>query len=274
MKFAHANFLALGACTWGQSFGAAEKITARSFFAKCTPRDHYNGDGASQAPLASVLRSQGRACPQRGNRTSDRNFFLGETLLRQAPEPREPKRRTRMVPMRNLLVLSAAVSALALVSTHQVAALSPGVSANSPHGLVHKAQKSDNTPGAQGKDATPGAQGKDGAQGAAKQNQRSGGSSAQNKGDQGSNKSDRGANMRSSEKSARGGRQGARVDVNVNRGRHGQRDRADRRTRVGVAVDRGHRSRRDVDVGVRSYGYSGGVDCKEIVRRYRQCFAR
>src|SRR5262249_36895919 len=112
-----------------------------------------------------------------------------------------------MVPMRNLLVLSAAASALALVSTHQVAALSPGVSANSPHGLVQKAQKSDNTPGTQGKDATPGAQGKDSAQGGAKANQRSGGSSAQNKGDQGSNrsssaqnKSDRGANMRSSEK--------------------------------------------------------------------------
>src|SRR5262245_26369606 len=189
-----------------------------------------------------------------------------------------------MVPMRNLLVLSAAVSALALVSTHQVAALSPGVGANSPPGLVHKAQKSDATPGAQGKDATPGAQGKDGAQRGTEPSQRSQGSnrssSAQDKGDRGSNrsssaqnKSDRGSKMRSGEKSARG-QQRTNVDINVNRGRHGYRDRVDRRARVGVAVDRGHRSRRDVDVGVRSYGYSGGgADCKEILRRYRQCVA-
>src|SRR5262245_65300974 len=95
-----------------------------------------------------------------------------------------------MVPMRNLLVLSAAVSALALVSTHQVAALSPGVDANSPHGLVHKAQKSDATPGTQGKDATPGAQGKDGAQKGTERSQGSNrASSAQDKGDRGSNRS-------------------------------------------------------------------------------------
>src|SRR5262245_19805497 len=159
-----------------------------------------------------------------------------------------------MVPMRNLLVLSAAVSALALVSTHQVAALSPGVGANSPPGLVHKAQKSDATPGAQGKDATPGAQGKDGAQRGTEPSQRSQGS---NRSSSAQDKSDRGSKMRSGEKSARG-QQRTNVDINVNRGRHGYRDRVDRRARVGVAVDRGHRSRRDVDVGVRSYGYSGG----------------
>ena len=191
--------------------------------------------------------------------------------------------------MRNLLVLSAAASALALVSTHQVAALSPGATATSPHGLVHQAQKSDDTPGAQGKD---------GAQRGAEPGQRSQGgnrsSTAQDKGgnrsstaqDKGGNRSstaqdkggERSTNMRSTDKSARGGRQHTNVDVNVNRGRHGQRDRLDRRARVGVAVDNRHRSRRDVNVGVRSYGYSNrgsygysNTSCQEILRRYKQC---
>lgn len=163
--------------------------------------------------------------------------------------------------MRNLLVLSAAASALALVSTHQVAALSPGATATSPHGLVHKAQKSDDTPGVRGQD---------GAQRGVEPGQRSEGGNrsgaAQNKG---------GTNMRASEKGARAGQQRTNVDVNVGRGRHGHRDRVDRRTRVGVAVDNRHRSRRDVDVGVgvRGYGYTH-AGCQEILRRYRQCVAR
>jgi hypothetical protein len=164
--------------------------------------------------------------------------------------------------MRNLLVLSAAVSALALVSTHHVAALAPGGSATSPQGLVHKAQKSGETPGAQGKDgaqrgAEPGKRSEGGARSGA----------AQDKGEKG------GTNMRTGEKGTRGAQQRSEVDVNV-RGRQGQRDRVDRRTRVGVAVDNRSRSgRRDVDIGVRGYGYSN-ANCQEILRRYRQCTAR
>jgi hypothetical protein len=172
-----------------------------------------------------------------------------------------------MVPMRNLLVLSAAASVLALVSTHHVAALSPGASATGPQGLVHKAQKSDDTPGAQGKD---------GAQRGAEPGKRSEGGTrsgaAQDKGEKA------GTNMRTGEKGTRGAQQRSNVNVDVNRGRNGHRDRVDRRTRVGVAVDNRHRSgRRDVDIGVRGgvrgYGYSSG-NCQEILRRYRQCTAR
>jgi hypothetical protein len=164
--------------------------------------------------------------------------------------------------MRNLLVLSAAASALALVSTHQVAALSPGATATSPHGLVHKAQKSDDTPGVRGQD---------GAQRGVEPGKRSEGG---NRSGTGQDKAERGTNMRSSEKGARTGQQRTNVDVNVGRGRHGHHDRVDRRTRVGVAVDNRHRSRRDVDVGVggRSYGYTH-AGCQEILRRYRQCVA-
>jgi hypothetical protein len=164
--------------------------------------------------------------------------------------------------MRNLLLVSAAVSALALVSTHQVAALSPGAPA-SPHGLVHKAQKSDDTPGARGKD---------GAQRGVEPGQRSEGG---NRSGTAQDKGDRGTNMRSGDKGARTGQHRTNVDVNVGRGRQGHHDRVDRRTRVGVAVDNRHRSRRDVDVGVgvRSYGYTPG-GCQEILRRYRQCVAR
>ena len=165
--------------------------------------------------------------------------------------------------MRNMLVLSAAVSALALVSTHQVAALSPGASTTSPQGLVHKAQKSDDTPGARGKDgaqrgAEPGQRTESGTRSGA----------AQEKGEK------RDTNVRTGEKGTRGAQQRNSVNVNVDRGRHGHRDRVDRRTRVGVAVDNRYRSgRRDVDIGVRGYGYSSS-NCQEILRRYRQCTAR
>jgi hypothetical protein len=164
--------------------------------------------------------------------------------------------------MRNLLVLSAAVSTLALVSTHHVAALSPGAGVTSPQGLVHQAQKSGDTAGAPGKD---------GAQRGAEPGQRSEGGTrsgaAQDKGEKGD------TNMRAGEKGTRGAQQRNEVDVNV-RGRQGNRDRVDRRSRVGVTIDNRSRSgRRDVDVGVRGYGYSN-TNCQEILRRYRQCTAR
>src|SRR5262245_11920830 len=184
-----------------------------------------------------------------------------------------------MVPMRNLLVLSAAASVLALVSTHHVAALSPGANATSPQGLVHQEQKSDDTTGAQGKDgaqrgAEPGKRSEGGMRSGAAQNK--GEKGAQNKGEKS------GTNIRTGEKGTRGAQQRSNVNVNVNRGRHGHRDRADRRTRIGVAVDNRHGSgRRDVDIGVRGgvrggargYGYSP-TNCQEILRRYRQCTAR
>jgi hypothetical protein len=179
-----------------------------------------------------------------------------------------------MVPMRNLLVLSAAASVLALVSTHQVAALSPGATASNPGALVHKTQKSDDTSGAQGQT---------GAQRGAEPGQRSEGgnrsSAGQDKGDRGSNMRSGDTNTRSGQKGTRNAQQRTNVDVNVGRGRHGQRDRAGRQTRVGVAVDNRHRSgRRDVDIGVsgsrsgRGYGYTS-TGCQEILRRYRQCVA-
>jgi hypothetical protein len=174
--------------------------------------------------------------------------------------------------MRNLLVLSAAASALALVSTHHVAALSPGASATNPQGLVHKAQKSDDTPGARGKDgaqrgAEPGNRG-GGAEPGKRSEDGTRAGAAQDKGET------RGTNMRTGEKGTRGTQQRGNVNVNVDRGRHGHRDRVDRRTRVGVAVEDRRRSGRGaVDVGVRGYGYSP-ANCQEILRRYRQCTAR
>src|SRR5262245_7351599 len=128
-----------------------------------------------------------------------------------------------MVPMRNLLVLSAAASALALISTHQVAALSPGMTAKNPHGLVQNAQKSDDSSGARGQD---------GAQRGAEPGKSSEGgkrsSTAQQKGESGKNMQSGDNNMRSgqdktrsSEKGARGAKQRTDVNVNVNRGRHG-----------------------------------------------------
>jgi hypothetical protein len=157
-----------------------------------------------------------------------------------------------MAQMRNLLMLSAAASVLALgFSAHHVAALS----ADKPlslEGVVQKVQKADEkgTAGG-GKDTGTRAQDKSGDRGPTQ------GKDAQ---------------MRSGDKDARGGQQRSNVDVNVDRGRRG--DRVNRRTTVGVDVDRRRRSGgRDVDVGVRSYGY-GGVDCQDLLRRYRQCRAR
>jgi hypothetical protein len=184
--------------------------------------------------------------------------------------------------MRNMLVLSAAASALALVTTHQVAALSPGASATSPQGLVHKAQKSDDTSGArgqdgaqrgaQGQDTQRGAQGQGGTQRGAEPGQRNeGGTRAGAAQDKGERATDR----RAGERGTRSVQQRSNVDINVDRGRRGHRDRVDRRTRVDVDVDtrRPRSGRRDVDIGVRSYGYSP-ANCQEILRRYRQCTAR
>jgi hypothetical protein len=178
--------------------------------------------------------------------------------------------------MRNLLMLSAAVSVLALgVSTQQAAALFPGATANGSAAFVQKVQQKGDEKGSgavQGKDTgarTDGGQAR---------------SAAQSQGD-------RGGQARSGEAKAHGGQhRSSKVDVNVDRGRHGYRSdrrarvgvdvnrgrhgyRNDRRTRVGVDVDR-RRGYRGGDVGVRqSYGYTAG-NCQEILRRYRQCVAR
>jgi hypothetical protein len=152
--------------------------------------------------------------------------------------------------MRNLLVLSAAASVLALgVSIQQAGALIPGATATGSSAFVQKVQQKGEEKG------TAGAQGKD-------TGARTGGA-AQSQGD-------KGGQVRSGE--ARGGqRRSTNVDANVDRGRHGYR--GDRRTRIGVDVDR-RRGLRSGDVGVRrSYGYTAG-NCQEILRRYRQCVAR
>jgi len=155
--------------------------------------------------------------------------------------------------MRNLLMLSAAASVLALAfSAHHVAALS-GDKPISLERLVQKVQKTDEKgPGSGGKNPAPGA--------------------AQDKsGDRGATQ-DKGAQMQSGDRSADKGARGGQQRSNVDRARRG--DRVNRRTTVGVDVDRRRRSGgRDVDVGVRSYGY-GGVDCQDLLRRYRQCRAR
>jgi hypothetical protein len=169
--------------------------------------------------------------------------------------------------MRNLLVLSTAASVLALgISAHQAAATFPGTDAISPEKSVLKIQKSDEKgPGTRGQDAGGKAADPGGRGGSGK-----GVGASQDKGDR--------AQMRSGDKGARGGQQGTNVDVNVDRGRRG--DRAGRRTSVDVDVDRGRRrSGRDVDVNVRGYGAGygytrGGSSCQEILRRYRQCIAR
>ena len=180
--------------------------------------------------------------------------------------------------MRNLLMLSAAASVIAIgMSAYHAAALSPCANSASPDGIVLKVQKSDEKGpgprdgGAKGGDS--GARGQDGGKGAgsATQEKRSDPGVAQDKGD-------RGGQVRSGGKGARGdgakGQQRSNVDVDV-RGRRGDRDRADRRTRVDIDVDRRRRSGgRDVDVGVWGYGYSSRVSCQDILRRYRQCIAR
>jgi len=173
--------------------------------------------------------------------------------------------------MRNVLMLSAAVSALALgIGAHHVAALSPGAKAVSSDGLVQQVQKGGESTGSR---QSPGAgkgddRGKDGAR--AKDGAKDGGPTAR----QGEG-SDRGAKMRSGDKGARGddakSRQRSKVDVDV-RGRRG--DGADRRTRVDIDVDRRRRPGRDVDVNIRGgYGYTP-TGCQDLLRRYRQCIGR
>ena len=200
--------------------------------------------------------------------------------------------------MRNLLMLSAAASVIAIgMSAYHAAALAPGANSASPDRIVLKVQKSDEKgPGPRdgsAKGGDSGVRGQDGGKGAgsgATQEKRSDRGVAQDKGD-------RGGQVRSGDKGARGdgakGQQRSNVDVDV-RGRRGDRDRADRRsrvdidvnrdrrgyradrrTRVDVDVDRRRRSGgRDVDVGVGGYGYSSRVSCQDILRRYRQCMAR
>lgn len=179
--------------------------------------------------------------------------------------------------MRNVLVLSAVASVLSFgISAHQAGALSPGIGAITPEGLVQNVQKSDEKGGGarDGGGKGPGA--------------------VQDKGSDraGQDKGDRGA-QRSGDKATRG-QKGTNVDVDADRGRRGERGRADRRTnvdvdvrggrgdrgrvdrrtRVDIDVDRRRRARgRDVDVDVRSYGYRPG-NCQDILRRYRQCIAR
>lgn len=117
---------------------------------------------------------------------------------------------------------------------------------------------------------------------------------AQGKGDQGARMGQSGSGARSGQRRAAtngGGERGERagstrsdVDINV-RGRNAQRDRFDRRTRVDVDRSR-QDGGRDVEVGVRgsrgaygynsgrTYGYTSGVGCQEILRRYHQCVGR
>jgi hypothetical protein len=151
--------------------------------------------------------------------------------------------------MRNLLMLSAAASVLALAfSVSHVAALS----ADKPislEKLVQKVQKADE-------------------KGTAGTGRDTGTSAAQDKGGDRSATQGKDAQMRSGDKGARGGQQ--RSNVDVDRERRG--DRVNRRTTVGVDVDRRRRSG-DVGVGVRGYGYSS-ADCQDLLRRYRQCRAR
>jgi hypothetical protein len=163
--------------------------------------------------------------------------------------------------MRNMLMLSAAASVLVLAtSAHHVMALS-GDKPVSLERLVQKVQKTD--------EKAPGGGSMNQGSGAS-QNMNQGSGASQNKGgDQGATQ---GTQKQSGER-ARSGQQRSNVDVNVDRGRRG--DRADRRrTTVGVDVDRRRRSGGgDVGVGVRGYGY-GPADCQDLLRRYRQCRAR
>src|SRR5215475_4366253 len=181
-----------------------------------------------------------------------------------------------MVHMRTLLMLSAAASVLALgISTQQAATLFPGTTATGSGALVQKIQKKAEEKG------SGGAQGKD-------TGARTGGGQARGAAQ---NQGDTGGHAQSGEARAHGGqRRSSNVDVNVDRGRqHGYRN--DRRTKVGVDVDRGRhgyrsdrstrfgvdvdrrRGYRGGDVGVRrSYGYRA-ENCQEILRRYKQCVA-
>jgi hypothetical protein len=202
--------------------------------------------------------------------------------------------------MRNMLVLSAAASALALgVSMQSAAALSPGTNATGSDGLVQKVQRGDETgAGSRGQGGAGGgsAQNKGGDQGAAQAGGKGaseqgaqGGASAQNKGgDQGAAQA---GGKRASEQGARGGQHRGSANVNVGGGRgekqtrrsevnvniHRPRgERTERRTRIGVEADHRRRGGREIDIygyGGRSYGYGGG-SCQDILRRYRQCIGR
>jgi hypothetical protein len=186
--------------------------------------------------------------------------------------------------MRNMIVLSAigSVLAIGLGGVNMVAA-----EPDSSPGLVHKVQSGgDKAPGARGqegggKGAAPsgrepggglgGGQGKGGDRGARPEK-----GAGADKG-AGPDKADRGTQMRSGEKGTRDRQGSGRADVDV-RGGRGDRTRVDRRTGVDVNVDRGRRAGgRDVDVNIRGYGYgpsTGGVNCQDIIRRYRQCVRR
>ena len=120
--------------------------------------------------------------------------------------------------MRNLLVLAAAASVLALgISTYQAAAIFPGANDISPERTVLKVQKNEEKgPGARGQDT-----GSKGGEPGVRDGSGKGGGAAQDKGD-------RGTQMRSGDKGARAGQRSTDVDVNVERGRRG--DTADRRT--------------------------------------------
>ena len=178
--------------------------------------------------------------------------------------------------MRNLLTLSAAASVLAIgITAQHAAALSPGARRANPEAPVVKVQKSEEkgagTRDAAGKSGEPGARGQDGAGKGA-----SPGATQQTGSDRGTQRS--------------GDKQRSDVDV---RGSRGERDRADRRTRVDVDVDgarRGYRADRrtrvdvdverrrrsgggDIGVNVRGFGYTP-MGCQDLLRRYRQCIAR
>src|SRR5262249_24634971 len=134
--------------------------------------------------------------------------------------------------MRNLLVWSAAAAALAVaVTTHQVAALSPGASTGNAAGSVHKVQKSDEKgTSARGQDGASkgndtGARDRSGkgpgaAQDKSAQDQSAPDKSAQNKGGErkaAQAKGDRSGQMRSGNKAQRR----TTVGVNVDQGRRG-----------------------------------------------------
>jgi hypothetical protein len=187
--------------------------------------------------------------------------------------------------MRNVLVLSTVGSVLALgLGGFGAAAVEP----TSGQGLVQKVQTDgDKAPGARrqdgdGKSTTPGSregrggpvagQDKSGEKGAAPQGQREKGAAREQRGE-------KGTELRSGEKGARGGKQRS-TDVEVRGGRDGSR--ADRRTRIDIDVERGRRTGgRDVDIRERGYrergyGYTGGggLSCREVLRRYKQCVGR
>jgi len=176
--------------------------------------------------------------------------------------------------MRNLLMLTAAGSALALaVGGIDAATLSPDGKVFGAVSLVQKTQKGDDKgPGARGQEGggkgmEPGVKGREsgagqdkgGEKGAAQQGQREKGAAGQQQ-EKGAAREQRG------EKGAE---------------RRGD-SRGDRRTRVDIDVERRQRKGgRDVDIRERGsreggYGYTGGggLSCQEVLRRYKQCVGR